>query len=102
MIRIPLAAVPNQTLSVVLANQVCGITLRQNGPNMYFDLIVNGQSVVRTRLAQNNQRLLLDAGYRGVVGDFTFHDTRGDTKPEFTGLNTRYILLYLEAADLPT
>lgn len=101
MILVPLAAVPSQTLSVVLANQDCQIALRQNGPNMYFDLTVSGQPVVIARIVRNKQRLLLDARYYGFVGDFIFNDTQGDTQPTYTGLNARYLLYYMEAVDLP-
>lgn len=102
MIRVPLAAVPNQTLAIVLNNQACEIALRQNGDDMYFDLTVNGAPIVLTRIVRNKQRLLLDAQYRGVVGDFLFWDMQGDTQPNYTGLNVRYVLFYLEPADLPT
>lgn len=101
MIPVPLAAVPDQTLSIVLANQDCQMALRQNGANMYFDLVVSGAPVVTARIVRNKQRLLLDAQYHGFVGDFVFNDTQGDTQPTYKGLNTRYLLYYLEAADIP-
>ena len=100
MIRIPLAAVPNQTLAIVLASQACEIALRQNGDNMYFDLTVAGNPIVTSRIVRNKQRLLIDARYRGFVGDFIFNDSQGDTQPTYTGLDSRYFLYYLEAADL--
>jgi len=100
MIPIPLSAVPSQTFSTVLANQDCQIALRQNGANMYFDLTVDGGPIVTARIVRNKQRLLLDAQYLGFVGDFIFNDTQGDTQPTYTGLNARYVLYYMEAADL--
>ena len=101
MIHVPLSAVPNQTLSIVLAGQSFQIALRQNGGNLYFDLTVGGASVVLTRICRNKQRLLLDAQYHGVVGDFSFFDSQGDTDPQYTGLDGRYKLYYLELADFP-
>jgi len=101
MIPVPTSAVPSQTFSIVLANQDCQIALRQNGANMYFDLAVSGTAVVTARIVRNKQRLLLDAQYHGFVGDFIFNDTQGDAQPFYTGLNTRYVLYYMEAADLP-
>lgn len=99
MIRVPLAATPNQTLAIVLADQECQIALRQNGSNMYFDLTVNNISIVRTRICRNKQLLLLDAKYRGFVGDFIFKDSQGDTQPFYDGLDSRYFLYYVESTD---
>lgn len=102
MIHIPLSQVPSQTLSITLAGQACQIAVRQNGGNLYFDLLVGGSPVVRTRICRNRQRLLLDAQYHEIVGDFTFLDSQGDTDPQYTGLDDRYALYYLEAADFPS
>jgi len=99
MIRIPLAAVPLQTLAIVVAAQACQIALRQNGANMYFDLTVNNVTIVLSRIVRNKQLLLLDTQYRGFIGDFVFNDTQGDTQPEFSGLDTRYRLYYVETTD---
>lgn len=99
MIRVPLAAAPSQTLAIVLNNQACEIALRQNGGNMYFDLSANGAEIVRSRIVRNKQRLCIDAKYRPFIGDFLFFDTQGDTQPEYTGLGSRYVLLYIEPSD---
>ena len=101
MIRIPLTVTPTQTLAVTLAGQPCEIELRQNGPNMYFDLTVNGVNIVRTRVVRNKQLLLLDAKYKGFSGDFFFNDTQGDTQPDYLQLDSRYLLYYVEAGELP-
>lgn len=99
MIRVPLFANPDQTLAITLAGQACEIALRQNGDNMYFDLTVNGVDIVLTRIVRNKQLLCLDARYRPFVGDFLFLDTQGDTQPVYTGLDSRYVLYYIEATD---
>lgn len=91
---IPLQAVPTQTLAVVLRSQAAQIELRQNGLNMYFSLSLNDRPIVRTRICRDRQRLLLDAGYQGFLGDFVFQDTQGASQPYYTGLGTRYILVY--------
>lgn len=101
MIRVPLAATPSQTFSVVLGNQSCEISLRQNGANMYFDLRSDGADIVRSRIVRNKQLLLLDAKYRKFRGQFMFVDTLGDTQPEYSELGTRYLLYYLAPTDLP-
>lgn len=99
MQRIPLKAVPSQTLSVTLARQAAQIALRQNGGSIYFDLQVGDKPIVRTRICRDRQRLLLDAKYQGFVGDFFFADTQGTSDPQFLGLGSRYLLIYLEAGE---
>lgn len=99
MLRIPLQPVPIQTLAVMLARQSCQIALRQNGGNLYFDLQVNGVDIIRTRICRDRQRLLLDAHYRGVVGEFAFVDTQGTDNPQFAGLGSRYQLVYLPVGE---
>jgi hypothetical protein len=102
MKQIPLQTVPNQTLAVTLARQQAQIALRQNGGNLYFDLISNGVYVVRTRICRNVQRLLLDVRYKGFVGDFIFIDTQGTDDPVFTGLGgvgSRFQLIYLASGE---
>lgn len=100
MIHVPLSPVPLQTLSITLAGQACQIALRQNGASMFIDLTSGGAPIVTCRIARNKQRLLLDARYRGFVGDFSFFDSQGDTDPQFAGLDGRYKLYYLEVTDL--
>lgn len=102
MMIIPLQAVPNQTLAVTLALQNVQIALRQNGANIYLDLLVNSAYVVRTRICRDRQRLLLDAQYRGFIGELSFIDTQGLSDPIYTGLGAegaRFLLLYLEAGE---
>jgi hypothetical protein len=97
MLRIPLQAVPNQTLAVTLARQPVQLAVRQNGGSLYIDVMHNGLYIVRTRICRNRQRLLLDAGYRGFAGDFMFVDTQGSDDPQYAGLGVRYQLLYIGA-----
>lgn len=99
MMRVPLQPVPNQTLAVTLARQPAQIALRQNGDNVYFTLLLNGTPIVRTRIVRNQQRLLLDAGYRGFKGDFVFNDMQGTDDPVYTGLGSRFVLYYLAVGE---
>jgi len=100
--QIPLQAVPNQTLAITLDRQPVQIALRQNGVNMYLDLLLDNQYVVRTRICRDRQRLLLDAGYQGFAGDFVFVDTQGADNPTYKGLGgagSRFQLIYLAAGE---
>lgn len=97
MLLIPLAAVPAQTFALTLAGQPVQISLRTLGTSLYFSLEMSGESIVRERICRNRQRLLVDAEYRGFIGDFSFKDTQGDTDPTASGLGARYVLVYLDA-----
>ena len=99
-LQIPLAAVASQRLSVVLANQNCQIALYQKTDAMYLDLAIDGDPILTTKICRNRIRLLLGAEYRGFIGDLVFMDVIGDQQPEYTELNTRYLLLYLTNAEL--
>lgn len=98
MIQVPLTPVSLQSLSIRLGGQACQIALRQNGPFLYFTLLVNNEPVVKYRMCQNRQRLLIDAKYQGFIGDFMFVDqSPADEAPFYTGLNDRWVFYYLGA-----
>lgn len=97
MILVPLSAVASQTLAITLAGQACKISLRTNGGNLYFDLVVGTTTIVTSKICRNQQRLLLGVSYRGFVGDFVFVDTQGDEQPLYSGLGDRWLFYYLTA-----
>lgn len=99
MRQIPLRAVPSQSLSVVLAGQSCQINVYEKSTGLYLDLFVDHEPIVTTALCHDRVRIVRET-YRGFVGDLSFLDTRGHADPEYTGLGTRYLLTYLEAAEL--
>lgn len=99
MIVIPLAAVPNQTLAVVLGGQSCQIALRQNGPDMFLDLQVGDEKILTSKVCRNKQRLLSSSKYLGFAGDLEFIDTQGDEEPQYLGLESRWFLVYLESGE---
>jgi len=106
MLVVPLVPVPSQTLAIVLAQQNCAINLYTRGAFLYFDLSYNGIDVVTCRICRNVQRLLRDAGYHGFIGDFMFLDLHvadliNGEDPAYSGLGSRFQLVYLEASDLP-
>lgn len=98
---IPLKATPNQTLTVLLANQNCRINVYQKFFGLYVDLAVGALPVLNGVIAQN-ANLIVRYAYLGFVGDLAFFDTQGSNDPDYTGLGSRYQLVYLEAADLVT
>jgi hypothetical protein len=100
MLIVPVQAVPSQTFSILLANQSCRINLADRQGRMFMDLLVNDALVVGGVLCQNENRIVRSL-YFAFSGDFEFYDTQGDTDPVYTGLGSRYLLLYLSADELP-
>lgn len=101
MRTIPITAVPSQTLSVILDRQPAQIMLRQNGASLYLDLRLDGTPIVLTRICRDRQLILTDAQYRGFRGQLMFVDLQGTSDPVYTGLGTRFVLVYLAAGEVP-
>lgn len=99
MMLIPLQAAPSQTLAVTLDRQNTQLAVRQNDDALYLDLLLDETPIVLTRICRDRQRLLLDAKYRGFAGDFVFIDTQGTTDPQFAGLGSRFLLIFLSAGE---
>ena len=109
---VPLTAVPSQLVSPVLNSQSTSISIYQLGfpPNaaLYFDLVANGSPIVNCRkcraysgsLTEAPPFMLLDARYQDFEGDFLFLDTQGDQDPQYSGLGTRWLLVYYAPSDL--
>lgn len=99
MLVIPTQAVANQTFTVILAAQATRISIRQTEWGMFMDVGVNDAPLVSGVICQDRNRIVREA-YLGFIGDFAFIDTQGTEDPYYTGLGTRWVLAYLEAADL--
>lgn len=99
MLTIPLQAVPSQVVSASLAGQSCQIAVYQLSTGLFCDVSVAGVQVIGGVAAQNMNRIVRDA-YLGFIGDLLFIDTQGADDPDYTGLGGRFVLVYLETADL--
>lgn len=110
---VPLTNEPAQTLQIVLAGQNCAIeidsydgsdptdlALSTSTSWLGFSLTVSGASITTNATCLDRKRLLLNRQYLGFIGDFMFIDTQGVDDPQYAGLGTRWVLLYLEASDL--
>ncbi|WP_321945828.1 phage baseplate plug family protein [Paraburkholderia sp. J10-1] len=96
MLTIPLAATPSQLLSVALAQQNCGLALYQKRTGLYLDLYVAGNLIMAGVLCRASVYLVRQA-YLDFVGDLAFIDTAGSDDPQYTGLGSRWLLLYVGA-----
>lgn len=91
--RIPTNPLPAQTLSVTLGTQRCTIALYQKSTGLYFDLAVAGAPVVAGMVCRNRTNLVR-ASYAAFVGNLAIIDTMGNDDPDYTGLGTRFQLVY--------
>jgi|ERR1019366_5071051 hypothetical protein len=100
MQSISLQAVPNQTLTILLATQLTKLRIYTllDG-NLYMDVEVNAEAVVTGVLCRNSTVIVRDA-YHGFIGDLSFVDTQGNNDPVYSGLGSRYQLMYLSASDV--
>jgi len=101
MLIVPVQAVPNQTFAILLGNQACQITLTTRFFGLYFDLSVSNTPIRNGVICQNQNRLIRYPSL-GFIGDFYFTDTQSTSDPVYTGIGSRYLLEYWEAADVAT
>lgn len=93
MMQIPLQAVPSQFTKVVLGDQNFQILLQQKEQGVFVDVNVNGVDIVTSVIARDNDDILCRK-YTGVIGSLKFYDLQGKTDPHYSGLNSRYVLMY--------
>jgi len=93
-LRIPLAPIAAQRASVTLGTQRCQISVYQNATGLYFDLLVAGNPVVVGQICRNRVSLVRSS-YAAFVGTLAFIDTMGSDDPDYTGLGSRFQLVYV-------
>lgn len=96
---IPIQATPAQSLSVVLAGQNCQINLYQKSTGVFLDLYVSNSPIITATICLDSV-LLVRETYLGFIGDLAIVDLQGNNDPDYTGFGARYVLVYVEAADL--
>lgn len=96
---IPTLATASQTLTVQLAGQSSRINIYQKSTGLFADLYVNDSLIIGGVLALDANRIVRSA-YLGFIGDLAFFDMHGSDDPIAEGLGIRWILVYLEAADI--
>lgn len=101
MRRIPLQALPNQTLRVNLALQNVQLDVFQEPRGLFMTVYRDNQYLVTSVICQNGNPIVQEP-YLGFIGDFVWIDMLGTQDPYYTGLGRdgRYRLIYLEQGDL--
>jgi hypothetical protein len=90
---IPLTTVASQSFTILLGSQQCAITVYQLSTGLYCNLVVNNNFIVSTMLCLNRVGLVRGS-YLGFTGQLFFYDTQGTNDPDYSGLGTRYQLVY--------
>jgi len=98
MVTIPLVAEPSQMLNVILGSQNCEISVYQKTTGMFIDLIVDGNPVLNARICRNMVNLVTQP-YLPFAGTLFFSDSKGDNDPDYTGLGSRFYLIYSFAGE---
>jgi hypothetical protein len=103
MMTIPLRAVPNQVVTFVIGsqNQQNQVNVYQKSIGMFLDLYVNEEPVLSAVLCRNLTPLVINSYIGFPTGDLIFVDTLGlNADPLYTGLGTRWFLLYVAPSDV--
>lgn len=90
---LPIVSVPYQTFTIQLNNQNCAINLYQLTTGLFFDLVLNDNSIVNSMICLNLVGLVREE-YLGFIGQLAFIDTQGTSDPEYSQLGSRYKLVY--------
>ena len=112
MQQVSIKPVARQTVSAVLGGQQVNLSIyalpqrAQTGTGagdflpaaLFMDVSLSNTPVCTSVPCFNLTKIVRGQG--GFVGDFVFQDTQGSSDPTYDGLGTRYLLQYLEAADL--
>jgi hypothetical protein len=100
MLQIPIQPVPSQLVLCVLGGQNCQIAIYQKGSRVYVDLNSNGSNMCLAALAHNLVPLDACNSYDGFQGNLFFIDTQGLDDPQYTGMGSRWVLVYMTPAEL--
>lgn len=100
MIKIPLKAIPNQQMQIVLNDQSCTIHVYQRGDYLYLDLTCDGVAIRRGAICLPgvNIPLYKSADFSGMI--FFADLLNGGGTPNWQELGSRYILCYDGAEDV--
>ena len=97
---IPLQPVENQSIFATLGGQNVQSNVYQKTTGLFVDVFVANSLVLGGVSAQNARPLILTP-YLGFIGDLVWIDNQGSSDPVYTGVGSRYSLVYLEAGDIP-
>lgn len=90
---IPITAVPSQNFTILLGTQNCALNIYQLSTGLYCDIVADQNTIVTAMICLNLVGLVREA-YLGFSGQLFFYDTEGTDDPYYTGLGSRFQLVY--------
>lgn len=100
MLVIPTLVLPNQQIQSQINGQATTLNVYQLAYGLFMDVYVNSTLIIAGVICQNLNRIVRDT-YLGFLGDFVWVDLEGSDDPVYTGLGTRFQLVYLTPDELP-
>lgn len=100
MQTVPVQALPNQTMQIVLGSQSVTLNVYQLSTGLFMDVLVGSNLIIGGVICENLNRIVRDL-YLGFAGDLIWFDTQGTSDPIYSGLGARWLLIYLSTSDLP-
>lgn len=91
---VPLQPIPSQVLRTVLNKQNLKISIYDKGGNLFVDVNSGGVQIITSVMVRNADPIVC-INYSGFVGNMIFLDIDGFNHPEYSGLGSRYRLIYI-------
>lgn len=99
MITVPLIPIASQTLEIILDNQEVTLSVYQRNERLFADITVGIQPVLVGAICVNLQAInTFKSPY--FTGKLLFVDTLGNEAPYYTGLGSRFELVFVSAAEI--
>lgn len=103
MMEIPLRATANQTLQTIVGDQNCSIRLYTRltplgDETIYMDLAVDQTNIFTGEPCMDGLPLPL-YDYVQFTGKLMFIDLQGSSAPQYYGLGSRWVLVYMDNAE---
>ena len=98
MKTLPLRAIKAQYVSAALDGQNVTLFLIQRDGSLFVDIWLNGV-IIGASVIAHNAVALVARDYAGFSGNLMFFDTQGKDDPLYSGLGSRWQLVYFTAAE---
>lgn len=98
MQTVPLKPLASQSLKIVLGGQNVQLLVYQKPQGLFIDINSDGIDIVTTVICRDIATLVC-RDYVGFIGNLAFIDTQGSSDPDYTGLGSRFQLIYFTAAE---
>ena len=95
MLIIPTIPFASQSFNVTLSGQAVRLDIYQRSTGLFANIWLAGAMILGGVLCLD-RNWLVQSAYLGMPGDLQFADTQGTTDPVYSGLGTRYLLVYVE------